>query len=164
MIKNNPTGNTISQKMILFQKITIKNLVSLELRWSKFYLASLNTFWSIVGKTIKESLFGDQNRNAFRSEGMVKFHDNIALTTLFLKGILEAAGCHVDGMSHLFIYSASGVPKIKKSLKTEDIGVRPEWERDRKVQLCPEVVEALLSLRSLFKCIILKLKIQVSRM
>lgn len=144
--------------MILFQKITIKNLVSLELRWSKFYLASLNTFWSIVGKTIKESLFDDQNRNAFISEGMIKFHDNIALMTLFLKGILEAAGCHVDGMSHLFIYSASGVPKIKKSLKTEDIGVRPEWERDRKVQLCPEVVEALLSLRSLFKCIILKLK------
>ena len=32
LIKNNPTGNTISQKMILFQKITIKNLVSLELR------------------------------------------------------------------------------------------------------------------------------------
>lgn len=57
---------------------------------------------------------------------MIKFHDNMALMTLFLKGILEAAGCHVDGMSHLFIYSAPGVPKIKKALKTEDIGVRPE--------------------------------------
>ena len=64
--------------------------------------------------------------NAFKPEGMIKFHDNMALMTLFLKGILEAAGCHVDGMSHLFIYSAPGVPKIKKALKTEDIGVRPE--------------------------------------
>ena len=56
---------------------------------------------------------------------MIKFHDNIALMTLFLKGILESAGCHVDGMSHLFIYLAPGVPKIKK-VKTEDIRVRPE--------------------------------------
>ena len=62
--------------------------------------------------------------NAFKCEGMNKFHD-IALMTLFLKGILESAGCHVDGMSHLFIYLAPGVPKIKK-VKTEDIGVRPE--------------------------------------
>ena len=63
--------------------------------------------------------------NAFKFEGMIKFHDNIALMTLFLKGILESAGCHVDGMSHLFIYLAPGVPKIKK-VKTEYIGVRPE--------------------------------------
>ena len=150
MIKNNPSGNTISQKMILFQKITIKNLVSLELRWSKFCLASLNTFWSIVGKTIKESLFGDQNRNAFRSEGMIKFHDNIALMTVsegHTRSCWLPCGWY-ESFIHLFSTWCSQDKEI-----FEDWRYRSETSvrRDRKVQLCPEVVEALLSLRSLFK-------------
>lgn len=117
----------------------------MELRWSKFYLISLNTFWSVVVRISRKSPFNYENRNALWSQGMITFHGNIALIAFFMKGIVEASSCH-KSFTHRHLMCPD--KKTFEDHRSETVA----WG-DRKC-LCPVAVEAPLSLRSSFRWII----------
>lgn len=80
-------------------------------------LVGLTEYFLACGnKSIKESPFNYENRNALWSQGMIIFHEKIALITFFLEGVVEASGYH-ESSTHRHL-----VPRVRTPSKA--VGVR----------------------------------------